>query len=196
VPCAEWTGHCPSAPAGECRGGCGTDRFTDEVACPLAICRENYPKRVGDSCGTDQDCLPTPARPRSDSPLVDNVYLRCDATTSRCVARAPVVVTDWLAPCNPQVIASIRADDRALGTYGGMLDDPGCSEGVCAFESHFGESCVRQGCSKRCLHDGECPEGASCTRDDRPGCTNIAPPPAGYCKPGSRLSLGVGFTCP
>lgn len=193
VACADWTGQCPRHVAGRCLQGCAAERMAG-LQCPMEICRENHPKRAGDPCRSMADCQPTPAIVRSDL-TVENVYLTCDAAAGRCVKAAPASVADWLAPCSPQVIATLTPERRAGGTFGGALTDPGCSEKVCAYVSRSNEACVRQGCSRLCQRDDQCPPGATCSKEQS-ACADMSIPEDGYCKPGPRRAIAVDLKCP
>src|SRR5687767_12335098 len=63
IPCDEWTGECPHAPAGvECERGCREGLAADR---PADVCEENIVKDEGDPCTTPEDCVP--GRPEPDA---------------------------------------------------------------------------------------------------------------------------------
>lgn len=148
-------GGCPHGVVGSCRKGCGAAVINGPPSCVLSICRENMPKAAGDPCETDDDCRPVPARTTAST--VQNVYLRCDLGMGLCVPGTAPVVADWLAPCTPGIVSSLRGMTTGLM----QLTDAACSSGVCMAAGEG--SCVRQGCTKGCRSDDECPQGSRCS---------------------------------
>jgi hypothetical protein len=186
IPCAEWTGSCPIAGTYQCERGCGAATLSEPSTCAAAICNEHLPKQPGATCAGDGDCQPTAAR-RTSNGGVTQTYLRCDASTSRCVEADPPLVMDWLRRCDPAVLAG-----REPGTAGAVAD-PSCAGGQCVFVVPRDQTCVFQGCSRACSGDQDCPPGSVC-QDPTSACSP-GPPRAGYCKPGPRDELGVGLLC-
>jgi hypothetical protein len=188
VPCEFWTGSCPVGRTYQCERGCATDRLQGAglFACALEICNEHFPKQPGGNCARDEDCRPTRATGTPDGG-VTQTYLRCDTTAGRCVETAAPVVSDWLRACDPAVLAG-----RDKGSFG-AAPDPSCSGGVCVHFVPHDQSCIYQGCSKRCRADHDCPAGSVC-QDLEPLC-GISPPRDGYCKPGPLNLIGAGLPC-
>jgi hypothetical protein len=198
VPCRLWTGQCPNRPVGQCQRGCGAERINYGLQlCPMTICREHFPKVVGDSCQEDGDCRPTQATRTAatgDGGATDagtgvhQTYLRCDRDVGTCVEQAAPIVPDWLGPCDPAVLAGL---DK--GVYG-AANDPSCSGGRCLVLVPHDQTCIYQGCSKSCITDDECPQGAVC--QEAPALACGAPTGLkGYCKPGPLNSIGISLTC-
>jgi hypothetical protein len=178
----------PSAPPLTCRLGCGERIYG---SCAIELCRETDPKKVGDACSADIDCLPAP--PTGDPPNLTNTYLFCDLTSGTCAAGIPPVVADWLAPCSPTVVASIHPG--GFSQYG-SLADPACGGGLCAFELDAQAACTRHGCTVPCAHSGQCPPGAACLVggwEQAPYCTAPDLTPSGYCSP--RLGSEPALSC-
>lgn len=176
-------GICPYSTVGTCQKGCAV-KDLEYHGCPMRICRENYPKRPGDSCTTEADCHPSMAV-RADGGI-GQTHLRCDVALGICVETDGPELSDWLGPCDPVLMAHVQK-----GAYG-TLADTTCSAGWCAYFADHEENCVRQGCTRACANDQECPPGSVCqtTADCR-----MAEPGYGYCKPGSRDAFGVGLSC-
>jgi hypothetical protein len=152
--------------------------------CLVSLCREAEPKTVGDPCSEDLDCLPAP--PTGDPPNLMNTYLFCDLASGTCAAGELPLVVDWLAPCDPNVLASISR----TGSYqAGSRADPSCGGGLCAFSIDGDGACVRNACTRKCAHRGECPTGATCLVgegwDPTLSCAAPALAPDGYCAPRS-----------
>lgn len=171
-----------------CRLGCGANannvvRLPGNT-CLVSLCREAEPKTVGDPCSEDLDCLPAP--PTGDPPNLMNTYLSCDLASGTCAAGEMPLVVDWLAPCDPNVLASIA---RTGSHQAGSRADPSCGGGLCAFSIDGDGACVRNGCTRKCAHSGECPTGATCLVgegwDPTLSCAAPALAPDGYCAPRS-----------
>ncbi len=197
VPCAYWTGQCPHQIVGQCQKGCGVDRIQGGFSvCPLTICREYYPKSVGDSCQDDADCSPTQAVKVAEadggtdasSTGVHQTYLRCDQPSGKCVETAAPVIPDWLGPCDPAALANLEK-----GSYGAAVD-PSCSGGKCLVLVPHDRTCIYQGCSGSCTTDADCPQGAVC-QEAPPIACGASPTARGYCKPGPVNQIGIGLTC-
>jgi hypothetical protein len=181
VPCERWTGECPRT--GEtytCARGCRTDGASVPTSGSdsLAVaCEEGRPKKAGDPCTTEDDCLPTPAIPDGMGHLV-NTYLTCDGTT--CVTRPPPDVPDYLGACGEGLFGAVPPG------YHGILAAPACSGGLCLYYRRHDVTCVDQGCTLRCAGDQDCPQGSACVEFDAV---------SGACKPGGPYSLGEGLVC-
>ena len=116
-----------------CRLGCGANannvvRLPGNT-CLVSLCREAEPKTVGDPCSEDLDCLPAP--PTGDPPNLMNTYLSCDLASGTCAAGELPLVVDWLAPCDPKVLASIA---RTGFHQAGSRADPSCGGGLLAWQ--------------------------------------------------------------
>jgi len=147
---------CPAGNmVGTCQKGCATSMYSFS-GCALELCKENVPKHAGDPCETDDDCRPSKATVNGTQ--ISNVYLACDLATGLCVTRAPTTLADWMAPCSRSVVAPLEGmpDQGSPQLY----NDPGCSGGLCIAASDG--TCVRQGCTKHCRTDDECPSGSQC----------------------------------
>jgi hypothetical protein len=201
VPCAQWNGECPHRQVGQCQRGCGAERMDHRFEpCPLTICREHYPKAVGDGCQEDGDCRPTRALPTTEADTADGgaadaggtgvrqTYLRCDQDSGRCVERAAPIVPDWLGPCDPAVLRPLDE-----GAYGAAIDSS-CTGGRCLVLVPHDRSCIWQGCSKSCVSDDDCPQGAVCQEAPAVAC-GVSTDLKGYCKPGPLNQIGIGLTC-
>jgi len=187
IPCAMWTGECPSWELGTCRRGCSIDPGSyenhggyDHIATTPA-CEENRPKRAGDPCSAPEHCLPTPAT-LDDAGTPKNTYLACsDAGT--CDPIDPPVIEGWGEPCG-----STNVDRTAEGGSGYLLLQS-CPGRWCAYVRVRGESCVRQGCTGECADDHECAPGATCQ-------PMAASARGGVCRPGRAFTPPIAFECP
>jgi hypothetical protein len=175
------------APVAQCAKGCASEgAYANLSACPVALCRENAPKKAGDPCQSEDDCLPTKAT--WSSTMVMNTNLTCDATTQTCVVTASPTVADWLKPCSPDVVARLAAEANGNGIAGAVADS-GCAEGWCAFASGPG-GCIANACTRQCTGDHDCPSGSICLYAAPASCTFDRMP---YCQPGG--PAGIGFSC-
>ena len=174
IPCSQWTGSCPHSVIATCRKGCSAARsgIGAPTTCPISICKENAPKAEGDPCQTDNDCRPVPAVISDDSAERVSSMRPCDW---RVRDRKAPVVADWLALCTHSIVDSLRGSTTGLMP----LTDPGCSGGVCMAAGEG--ACVRQGCTKPCRSDDECPAGSQCSFAS---CDAFESEPTrvGYCK--------------
>jgi hypothetical protein len=141
------------------------------------MCEEVRPKKAGDACMTEEDCLPTPALPDAQGNLV-NTYLTCDGTT--CVNRPPPEVPDYLAACGEGLF-----DEVEPGEYG-IVAAPECEGGLCLYYRRSDAACVDQGCTLRCAADQDCPNGSACVDFDEV---------SGACKPGGPYVIGKDLVC-
>ncbi len=204
VPCDQ---PCPEGRnIGNCRLGCGPPEQINKIdvdRCPLALCRDQLPKRPGDACISDDECGPTRAEPAGQTETPDGgsdalpdanglrqIYLRCDIYTRACVERQAPMLADWLGPCDAALLAAQASDIT------GHIPDPSCSGGVCVVaEAHQGLSdwtCRPQGCSLRCSGDDECPQGAFCKN---PGGRRCPRDLDGVCMPGPRHAPVANLPC-
>jgi hypothetical protein len=176
VECDGWNGECPMGEGYQCERGCRADAEEVDYAAlpPEELCEENRPKQIGDACATEEDCRPEVAVVQDDFTVV-NVYLTCDTAAGLCVAREAPVVADWMAQCGLLL-------DGEPGFAYGYVESDACSGGVCLFVER--ETCVSQGCTIRCVSDGECPMGSVCQSG------------WGVCKPGPQNGIGEDLTCP
>jgi len=175
--------QCPRTVVGTCSAGCGLSML-ENGNCSLSLCRENSPKRAGDPCATDADCRPTEAV--VTGARIDGLYLRCDATTSKCVTGTPPApVADWLAPCTP---ALVTAAAPTLGAWV-TINDAKCSSGSCLVVGT--ETCIRQGCVQKCRSDDECPSGTQCSN---PGCSPFGAEKIGLCVP-AQQAVATALQC-
>jgi len=166
IPCDVWAGECPHYKSYFCERGCRMDVSSIEpFEEPRAMCEENRPKQIGDSCAEPSQCDPQVATIEyvDGVPVVTNVYLECDLALGECVEREPPVVVDYLALCG------LEAPLDGPGLSYGVRDSAICSGGLCIYVEQ--ESCVRQGCTISCDSDDDCPMGFVCNGNS-------------YCKPG------------
>jgi len=177
VPCAFWTGKCPTGEAFQCERGCRIDmaQTHDPAIRASEMCEELRPKKVGDPCTDESYCEPQVATWDSDW-KVTNTYLQCDTDAGTCIEREPPQVADWLAPCG-------LVPDGQPGYAYGVVPTDACSGGLCAFVES--EACVLQGCTTACDSDDDCPPGAVCQNES-----------PSYCKPGPPNVTGVDLACP
>jgi hypothetical protein len=177
----------PDSPVAQCAKGCAVEgMYAGLSTCPFALCQENSPKKEGDPCQIQDDCLPTEAT--WSSTMVTNINLRCDATTQKCVATASPTVADWMKPCSPEVVARLVAEANGNG-IAGAIADPGCAEGWCAFASGL-NSCIANACTRLCTGDQDCPNGSTCLYAAPASCPVDRMP---NCQPGG--PAGIGFSC-
>ncbi len=164
VPCALWTGACPTLPAYRCEKGCAQEgRFEGRYDLqPEVLCAEGAPKSVGSPCETDQDCLPAPATYDVDAGVLRNVYLQCDMGAGVCVEAPPAELDGWLGDCGLPFEHDPQSPRPGSGTQG-IIPAGTCPGGACIFAAYPGETCIRQGCTGPCEGDHDCPPGATCS---------------------------------
>ncbi len=174
----------PCGPGVDYSNACGEPRevYRCEEGCALSsstyapigseahdLCNEFQRAAEGDLCESDSDC--TGNAVDIDGERV-TTYLRCEGATpsepGTCVLTDPPEIADFLATC------SLTEASEARPVYTSE-----CSGDICLTEWDEEAGCLRQGCSKSCNFDSECPLGAFCEDS--------------YCEPGPTLA---GLTCP
>jgi hypothetical protein len=161
VPCAEWTGSCPTMHLGTCPAGCG-DRA------PVALypwqlpwqqwCEGTEQRLAGDPCTTDDDCAP-PAPVPADGGMGDRrVRLGCDMSRGVCEEVPVPVPSDFGDACS----ATFDSLSSPSGSAAGVVADPTCESGWCGFTAREAPDCDLHGCAIACEEDWDCPEGMRC----------------------------------
>ncbi len=186
IPCEYWKGSCPIIGTYACARGCRIDGVMPGTGEKLQLgCEEFRSKKLGDPCSTNEDCLPTPAVVTSPT-TVENTYLRCVTSAGKCGAADPPVVPDYLGPC----LLDLKSIPK---TAVGYLDAPSCSGKLCLIAPNSDFTCLREGCTKSCDGDHQCPPGSVCVEleDVRPGDFGVY----SLCKPGPPDVMGIGLLC-
>jgi hypothetical protein len=165
-----------------------------------SLCVDTPEAMIGDACnGMDQECLPTRAHVATDGTVTDQQYLRCDYTTSTCVAASAPVFED----ANRQPFYLTRCADLTLTQYGvdgvngtvltGGYDVPG-RYAACLLAWDAATQTVASGLTATCYGDWECPTGALC--DGSVNLIATAGMHVAVCKPGPRGMLTPAMLSP
>ena len=160
ISCWNWQGSCPVEDVITCQKGCAEEGGTlDAAGGGYTLCLEHHPKEAGDPCQTAVDCLPTPAIELGWPLGVENVYLQCDKGAGLCVEAPPPVVTDWMQQCQ----LPTKDWTAPAGAYGAVSRPTDvCSQGWCLIYPDLEVPCIRQGCTKPCDFDWDCPPASTC----------------------------------
>jgi hypothetical protein len=120
-------------------------------------CEENRPKKAGDPCEDESDCLPITTHLNIEQRIVVHGYLRCDKTLKKCVNTPAPKLSDFMKSCN----LNLQYQDYEGKT--GYLRTPSCQEGICFIFGDKSDMCVYQGCTRICKDHHECPQGHMCS---------------------------------
>ena len=145
-----------------CKKGCRKDCY-DKLK-PTArdgygvYCEENRPKRAGDPCEDESDCLPITSHidVTYQKQLVIHGYLRCDKTLGKCVNTSPPPQKDFMQPCG----GALKYEDYEGKR--GYFTTSFCQDGVCYAFGLKEDQCVYQGCTRYCKDHHECPQDSLC----------------------------------
>jgi hypothetical protein len=123
-----------------------------------AYCEENRPKKAGDPCEDESDCLPITSHIdiTYQKQLVIHGYLRCDKALGKCVNTPPPPQKDFMQPCG-----SALKYDEYKGKRG-YFTTSSCQDGVCYAFGLEEDQCVYQGCTRYCKDHHECPQDSLC----------------------------------
>jgi len=188
VPCAFWTGECPSrfevCPTGDVCGVASSNEWAEEpiaLMCTPAVA-------LGGACTFDTECLEPPSVRREDGTVGVTYYGCSDAGV--CAEEEAPSPPDYMAPCAPTFELP-----PSWPSYGQTSDT--CSGGVCLIARREEEGCVGRGCTLRCKEDQDCPQGSLCVhRDDLGLVYSSAEPDLQVCVPAGVLTGVGGPRCP
>lgn len=178
--------ECPSYAPHVCAQGCAVEgvSVSQSSANVEAFCAETPSKHVGDSCRSDEECLPNKAESQPDGTLL-TTFLKCDGGKGACVQAPAVSSSTFGGTCD--ISRRVREGD-------GQVSPVNFGDGFCLAFTDAQAGCVRSGTTWPCVGDQQCPLGWYCatlvdlTRTDGIGA-------AAVCRPGPRGGIPTVLSC-